>query len=179
MRPEVEAIVMGRPKLAEVVVSSIGVLLIAGACASSGDGLSGAVVLATPDEAQAILPAHDASPPGNAPDRPGGSFGYTRYVFEEVGDRVITTLVEGPLGEQVRVPVSYQGLRDLLASGGDDPGLHLAQGDLTTLVSQLDSVRASTERYRDVEVAIADGFFQMTDEVPQHGRPLHQPRPER
>ena len=113
--------VMGRAKVAEVVVSSIGVLLIAGACASSGDGLSGAVVLATPDEAEAILPADDASPPGNAPDRPGGSFGYTRYVFEEVGGRVITTLVEGPLGEQVRVPVSYQELRDLLASGGDAP----------------------------------------------------------
>jgi len=162
---------MGRARLAEVVVSGIGVLLIAAACASSGggDGLSGAVVLATPDEAQAILPADDASPPGNAPDRPGGSFGYTRFVFEEVGDRVITTLVEGPLGEQVRVPVSYQELRDLLASGGDAPELRLAQGDLTTLVSQLDSVRASTERYRDVEAAIADGFFQMTDEVPNMG----------
>ena len=161
----------GRADLAKVVVSGIVVVLIAAACAGSGggDGLNSAVVLATPDEANAILPADDASPPGNAPDRPGGSFGYTRYVFEEVGGRVITTLVEGPLGEQVRAPVSYQELRDLLASGGDAPELHLAPGDLAALVSQLDSVRESTERYRDFEAAIADGFFQTTDEVPNMG----------
>ena len=159
------------PRAGAIVVLAVLALAAAQACAGSdgGSDSGGAVVLAAPEEAEAILPADDASPPGNPPDRPAGSFGYSRYVFEEVGDRVITTLVEGPLGEQVRSPMSYEALRDMLESGADAAELRMVRGDLATLVDQLDQVRASTERYRDIDAARADGFMQTTDEVPNMG----------
>ena len=38
----------------------------------------------------------DASAPSEPPDRGSGSFGFSHYVFEQVGGEVLTTLVEGP-----------------------------------------------------------------------------------
>ena len=158
-------------KASAIVVLAVLALAVLQACAGSDGSASsgGAVVLAAPDEAEADLPKNDASPPGNLPDRPAGSFGYSRYVFEEVGDRIITTLVEGPLGEQVRVPMSYEALRDMLESGADAAELRMPPEDLATLVAQLNQVRASTEKYRDIDAARADGFVQTTDEVPNMG----------
>ena len=131
-----------------------------------------AVVLSAPDRSEAVLAADDASPPGNAPDRPGGAFGYTRYVFEKLGDEVLTTLVEGPRGEQVRVSISYEQLKALRQGGGVPEKLRMTEEELGTLVGQLDTVRASTARYRNFQAAVDDGFFQITDEVPNMGAHL-------
>ena len=147
------------------------VILVLAACRSSGsdDGGAATVVLSAPDRSEAALPRNDASPPGVSPDRAGGSFGFSRYVFEKIGDDVVTTLVEGPIGEQVRVPVSYQQLRELNEEGGAPDQLGMSREELAALVQQLDVVRASTEKYHDVQVALADGFVRLTDEVPNMG----------
>ena len=115
------------------------------------------------------IPQADASPPEDPSDLPGGAHGFSHYVLETVGDRVVTTLVEGPRKEQVRVPISYAQLKELYESGRSTDEVRMSREELATLVRQLDSVRESTERYRDVDVALADGFTQVTDEVPNMG----------
>lgn len=128
-----------------------------------------AVVLSAPVAEEAVLPPDDASPPGQQPQVPSGAFGFTRYVFEQIGDQVITTLVEGPRGQQVRLPLSYERLRQLYESGGPTDELHMSRLELANLVGQLDDVRQSIEKYQDVGKARADGFLQVTDEVPNMG----------
>ena len=63
----------------------------------------------------------DAAPPPDSPPQPGGSTGFSQYVFEEVGGEVLTTLVEGPRGEQVRSPISYLELKELYTRGEPPP----------------------------------------------------------
>ena len=112
----------------------------------------------------------DASTPDQAPQRPGGAFGFTHFVFEQVGDQVITSLVEGPRGPQVRVPISLPGLKQALASTGPIPeDLQMNRAELAQLVDQLESVRAATEKYRDINVALADGYLQLGGVVPNMG----------
>lgn len=115
------------------------------------------------------FPQTDASPPEDPSDLPGGAHGFSHYVFETVGDQVVTTLVEGPREEQVRVPISYAQLKELYESGRSTDEVRMSREELGTLVKQLDTVRDSTERYRDVDVALADGFIPSSDEVPNMG----------
>ena len=115
------------------------------------------------------FPQTDASPPEDPSDQPGGAHGFSHYVLETVGDQVVTTLVEGPREEQVRVPISYTQLKELYESGRPTDEVRMSRKELGTLVQQLDTVRESTERYRDVDVALADGFTPVTDEVPNMG----------
>ena len=129
-----------------------------------------ALVLTAPSELLEIASLTDASPPGATPDQPGGAFGYSHYVFEPLGDDVVTTLVEGPLEEQVRLAVSYQQLRELSAGGEAPPDeFNMSRHELELLVRQLDDVRASTAKYRDIEVALTEGYVQLTDQVPNMG----------
>ena len=114
-------------------------------------------------------PDTDASPPSVTPDRPGGSFGFTHYVFEKVGDDVVTTLVEGPRDKRVRLPLSYTQLKEMHESEGPSDQLPMTRPELATLVEQLDTVRQATEKYQDVSVALADGFVQATEEVANMG----------
>ena len=118
---------------------------------------------------QNIPPGTDAARPGETPERPSGSAGFSRYVFEQVGDSVLATLVEGPRAGQVRVPASYQQLKERHEAGGPTDDLHMAGDELEALVHQLDVVRESTERYRDIDTALADGYAQSTEEVPNMG----------
>ena len=111
----------------------------------------------------------DAARPDEPPDLPGGAYGYSHYVFEKLGDRVLTTLVEGPRDGQVRIPVSYSQLRDIRDGGGTTEHLSMSREELNTLVDQLDTIRSSTEKYRDVRVAEAEGFIRVTEEVPNMG----------
>ena len=120
----------------------------------------------------------DATPPLSALNRPAGSFGFSHYVFEEIGGSVVTTLVEGPRGEQVRVPLSYMDLKEMYEQGGPPPqDLRISREELGELVRQLDTVREATEKYRDVEVARAEGYFQLGGDVPNMG--AHFTSPER
>ena len=95
----------------------------------------------------------------------GGAPGYTRYVFRETSDGVVSTLVEGPLGPQTRcqepeLPCSYSDLVELLASGEPIPSeLDLTPGQLTTLVSELDQLAGFAALHADVDTACTEGFI--------------------
>ena len=95
----------------------------------------------------------------------GGAPGYTRYVFRETSDGVVSTLVEGPLGPQTRcqepeLPCSYSDLVELLASGEPiPPELDLTPGQLTTLVSELDQLAGFAALHADVDTACTEGFI--------------------
>ncbi len=115
------------------------------------------------------FPQTDASPPEDPSELPAGAHGFSHYVLETLGDQVVTTLVEGPRQEQVRVPISYAQLKELYESGRSTDEVRMSREELATLVRQLDTVRESTERYRDVDVALADGFTPVTDETPNMG----------
>ncbi|MDA1347523.1 MAG: plastocyanin/azurin family copper-binding protein [Chloroflexi bacterium] len=154
------------------------VVLVLAACGSSATDEDGpatgegpdTVVLSAPAElATAALPANDAAPPGIPPDSAGGSFGFSRYVYEELGDEIVTTLVEGPLAMQVRAPVSYLQLKELQERGDSSDHLSLDSDELAALVEQLDTLRDATEKYKDVQLALDDGFVRATDEVPNMG----------
>ena len=45
----------------------------------------------------------------------------------------------------------------------------MSRADLERLVEQLETLRAATDRYQDVEAAVADGYVKVTDEVPNMG----------
>ena len=128
------------------------------------------------DQADGIpLAESDAAvAPGTEP-AVGGAPGYSRYVFRDGPDGVLPSLVEGPLGQQVRcqdveLPCSYEELVDLEESGDPIPeGLDLTAGELTELVDQLGETRAVTERYADVDDACADGYFSDRTQTPNMG----------
>ena len=112
----------------------------------------------------------DASPPDRVPAAPGGAIGFSHFVFEQVGDRVVTSLVEGPRDQQVRVPVSFPELVRILESDGPLPAeLQMGRLELSQLVAELETVQAATVRYQDVEAALADGFAQTGGVVPNMG----------
>ena len=120
-------------------------------------------------EGQGVPAGTDAAPPAESPALPGGAFGFSHYVFEKLGDGVVTTLVEGPRGEQFRVPASYLQLKRRYEAGDATSDLRMTRDELAELIGQLDTVRASTERFLDVEVALAEGYVQVTGEVPNMG----------
>ena len=112
----------------------------------------------------------DAAQPEEVPQQPGGAAGFSHFLFEQVGDQVVTSLVEGPRGPQVRVAYSFPALQQLLAAPEPIPqGLQMDRADLEILVGQLDAIRAATEKYQDVRLALADGYEQATDVVPNMG----------
>ena len=129
-----------------------------------------AVVLSVPQQQEeADAPTLDASPPQSVPSSSAGAFGFSHYVFEDVGGEVITTLVEGPVDEQVRAPVSYQQLKAKYENGETLDGLAISRQELGELVGQLDTVRDATAKYRDIRVALAEGYLQTTEDVPNMG----------
>lgn len=168
-----------------LLVSAITALsvLVGAACVTHDSLAQQPVIAATPvpDPFQVVrhvptvaLPAEalitDASPPHSAPDRPQGAFGFSRYVFEEIGGQVMATLVEGPMGEQVRMPLSYLRLREMHRNQEVLPeDLGMSKAELEQLVEQLEELRIATEKYRDVTVARSDGFAQVGTEVPNMG----------
>lgn len=121
------------------------------------------------------LPASDASAPAELPDAPGGATGYTRYVFREYEGEVLTSVVEGPLGEQVRcqdpdLPCSYTDLVDLYESGDDIPDeLELTRDELATLIVQLTQTKNAVDHYSDPDTACADGFVSDRTQTPNMG----------
>ena len=129
------------------------------------------VVEPVPSEPQTLVGQGDtAVPPRDASIRPGGAYGFSHFFFEELGGELVTTLVEGPLGEQVRSNLSYLQLKQLYDQGGEPPEeLRMTREELGELVRQLDTVRESTEKYQDYEVALSDGFTASLDQVPNMG----------
>ncbi len=169
-----------------IVLVGVGAVLL-GACAS-GDG-GGTPDDATGDEtgdavdldryldaADAVpLAESDAAEPPVLPASAGGATGCSRYVFREYEGQVLTSLVEGPLGRQVRcqdveLPCSYEDLVELEASGEDVPDeLGLTRTELAKLVDQLDAVREVVVSYSDVDDACRDGYRSDQIQTPNMG----------
>ena len=119
-----------------------------------------------------------ALPQPNSQARASGALGFSHYFFQEVGGEVITTLVEGPAGEQVRSNLSYLQLKQIYDRGDPPPQeLGMTIEELGVLVGQLDTVRQSTEKYKDVDVALADGYVISREQFPNMG--AHFVNPER
>lgn len=171
-------------------VAGVAVALVAAACADDGTTETGpddpTTTSETPaptttattaaDEAVFVLPDYsadadafvdapdDRSLPPVSPDGPTGSYGYSRYVYNQVGDDVIPTLIEGPRGFQHRcqdfeLECSYVELKALLDSGAEVPDyLGMTREELAELVAQLDAVNAAIDEYPTMEEACAAGF---------------------
>lgn len=106
----------------------------------------------------------DAQFPSGIEFSAGGAPGYTRYVFRENSSGVVPTLVEGPIGDQVRcltseLPCSMDELVALHESGEQiPPELEMTPDDLAELVDQLQQLRAFAVAHQDVNTACAEGF---------------------
>jgi hypothetical protein len=112
----------------------------------------------------------------------GGAPGMTRYVFRETSAGVVPTLVEGPIGRQVRcqepdLPCSYRDLVDLHASGAPIPeALSLATDELASLVAELDTLAAFAIRHAEPDAACAAGFVSDAIQTPNMGSHFHRAR---
>ena len=159
---------------------AVAVVLFAACGQESQPAPSGfSVVLPVPSEQVELAGEGDtALPQPNSQARPSGAYGFSHYFFQEVGGEVITTLVEGPAGEQVRSNLSYRQLKQLYDQGDSPPEeLRMTREELGELVGQLDTVRQATEKYQDVEVALLDGYHVSLEEFPNMG--AHFVNPER
>jgi plastocyanin len=118
---------------------------------------------------------NDRDLPPLPPDEPIGAYGYSRYVFTRSGDEVIPSLVEGPLGYQVRCQqeaqdCSYAELKALYDRGDEPPAyLGMDRETLGELVGQLDRVNAAISQYADIGDACAAGFWKSTNQVANMG----------
>jgi hypothetical protein len=125
--------------------------------------------------------ASDALIPEGLEPRAGGAPGYTRYVFRETSAGVVPTLLEGPLGTQVRcqdpsLPCSYLELKQLLESGAPIPlALGLTPSELSDLVGQLDDLAAFAEDHSDVDSACAAGYVSDRIQTPNMGSHFYHP----
>jgi plastocyanin len=145
--------------------------LLAGICALALGGivwLTRATNHAQPhaghDEAVAQAPATDRDLLPVPPERPIGSYGFSRYVYREVDGHIVPLLVEGPAGEQVRcqdedLPCSHLELKELYESGAEIPErLEITRETLGQLVGQLDALAATLARYKSIHQACATGY---------------------
>ena len=112
----------------------------------------------------------------------GGAPGVTRYVFRETSGGVVPTLVEGPIGRQVRcqdpdLPCSYRDLVELHTSGAPIPeALSLTTADLAALVDELDTLAAFAQRHAQPDSACAAGFVSDAIQTPNMGSHFYRSR---
>ncbi len=116
-------------------------------------------------EAAALpLAPNDASLPDVAPDGAVGAYGFSRYVYNEQDGEVVPTLIEGPLGRQVRCQqldqdCSYTELQAIYDSGAEIPEyLEMDRATLGELLDQLARVNAAVTQYADLDDACAAGL---------------------
>lgn len=123
----------------------------------------------------------DAQFPDGLEFSAGGAPGYTRYVFREHSEGVVPTLVEGPLGDQVRcldsgLPCSMDELVALHDSGDPiPPELEMTADELEELVGQLQQLRAFAVAHEDVDAACAAGFRSDRIQTPNMGSHFYKP----
>ena len=108
--------------------------------------------------------------PPEQPETATGSYGYSRYVYANSNGEVVPSLIEGPLGRQVRCQdaernCSYQELKALYESGEEVPDyLSMDRDTLGELVGQLDRVNAAVMSYETIDEACAAGFVKSTNQ---------------
>ncbi|HIF23849.1 MAG TPA: hypothetical protein EYQ27_18530 [Gemmatimonadetes bacterium] len=140
-------------------------VLIAGACSTTNEAPEVAVL---PDYSAQVadLPtaSDDRSLPDVSPDDPVGAYGFSRYVYQRQGDEIVATLIEGPLGPQVRCQqlaqqCSYLELQAIYEAGGEVPDyLQMDRNTLGELVDQLARVEAAVLQYETLDDACAAGL---------------------
>jgi plastocyanin len=136
--------------------------LIAAACTEAPE------VVVLPDYAAQVAdlpsPANDRSLPDVSPDDPVGAYGFSRYVYQRQGDAIVATLIEGPLGRQVRCQqlaqeCSYVELQAIYDAGGEIPEyLEMDRGTLGELLGQLTRVESAVLQYETLDDACAAGL---------------------
>ena len=151
----------------------------AAACADSGDEerVEPTVTVADySDEAALVEGApDDRSLPPELPSSPTGSYGFSRYVFNNVEGEIVPTLIEGPRGEQVRCQeldreCSFSELRALYESGDPIPDyLGMDRSTLGRLVDQLEAVQDAVDEYPTLEEACEVGFSLSSSQNPNMG----------
>ncbi len=140
----------------------VAVALIAAACSTSDE------VVVLPDYAAQVAelppPPNDRSLPDVSPDDPLGAYGFSRYVYQRQGDEIVATLIEGPMGHQVRCQqlaqeCSYVELRAIYDAGGEVPDyLEMDRNTLGELLGQLSRVEAAVLQYETLDDACAAGL---------------------
>ncbi len=126
-----------------------------------------AVVLPDYADEIAALPtaADDRSLPPLTPENPLGAYGFSRYVYQQQGEAIVPTLVEGPQGFQVRCQqleqdCSYLELQALYDAAGDLPDyLLMDRATLGDLLDQLERVEAAVAKFPTLDDACAAGLF--------------------
>ena len=156
-----------------ILWASIPLLLVFVACGQEAQptpsGIS--VVQPVPSEPLEMTGKGDTvRPKPGSQTRPSGAYGFSHLFLEEVGGEVITTLVEGPAGEQVRSSLSYLQLKQLYEQGQPPPeALQMTREELGELVGQLDTVRQATEKYQELGAALDDGYRPSAEQIPNMG----------
>ena len=149
----------------QVIKSAMVVALTLGACSETIDDQQ---EVALPDYAAQVAelpsPPNDRSLPEVTPDEPLGAYGYSRYVYQRQGDAIVATLIEGPLGRQVRCQqlaqeCSYVELQAIFDAGGEIPEyLEMDRETLGELLGQLARVEAAVLQYETLDDACAAGL---------------------
>ena len=169
---------------------AVALVLVAACGGASGDDVeTGATTSSTTTAPDADRPADetlelDRGPgapsvanrvPARGPDAAIGRPGFTRYVYVESAGQTIPSLVEGPVGQQLRcqapeLPCSAQELRTLLADGDPiPPELGLDRSALAALVEQLNDVQDAIDAFPDAATACAAGFRPDRTQTPNMG----------
>ena len=109
-------------------------------------------------------PPNDRSLPDVSPDEPLGAYGFSRYVYQRQGDEIVATLIEGPVGHQVRCQqliqeCSYVELQAIYDTGSEIPDyLEMDRDTLGALLDQLARVETAVLRYKTLDDACAAGL---------------------
>ncbi len=117
----------------------------------------------------------DRSLPPESPTSPAGSYGFSRYVFQQADGEIVPTLVEGPRGYQVRCQqadqdCSYLELKALHDSGDEPPEyLGMTRDELGDLVGELAITEAAVDEHNTIEEACAAGFTISSSQNPNMG----------
>ena len=145
-----------------VICGVAALALIAAACTEAPQ------VVVLPDYAAQVAdlpsPPNDRSLPDVSPEDPLGAYGFSRYVYQRQGDAIVATLIEGPLGHQVRCQqlakeCSYVELQAIYDAGGEIPDyLEMDRGTLGELLGQLNRVESAVLQYETLDDACAAGL---------------------
>ena len=159
-----------------VILGVAAVALITAACATTTEAPE---VVVLPDYAAQVAdlpsPANDRSLPDVSPDDQLGAYGFSRYVYQRQGDEIVATLIEGPLGHQVRCQqlvqeCSYVELQAIYDAGGEIPDyLEMDRNTLGELLGQLARVEAAVLQYETLDDACAAGLTISTSQTSNMG----------
>jgi plastocyanin len=111
-----------------------------------------------------------------------GAYGFSRYVYQRQGAEIVATLIEGPMGHQVRCQrlaqeCSYVELRAIYDAGGEIPDyLEMDRNTLGELLGQLSRVESAVLQYETLDDACAAGLVISSAQTSNMGIHVTDPR---